>query len=52
MINVYDPMHASKATNLTTIFNRRESLTSKLFGEICSNTSRKLHHLLPERNAL
>jgi hypothetical protein len=35
---------------LPSLYDRRESLTTKLFEELCSNANHKLHHLLPEIN--
>jgi hypothetical protein len=35
---------------LQSLYDRRKSLTTKLFEELCSNTSHKLHHLLAEIN--
>lgn len=38
------------ASDLTTLYERREMLTTKLFNEITSNENHKLHSLLPEPN--
>ena len=41
---------ALELCSLPSLYDRRESLTTKLFEEICCDTNHKLHHLLPEFN--
>ena len=41
---------SSHSHNYMTVYDHRESLTTKLFEEICCDTNHKLHHLLPEFN--
>ena len=41
---------ALEVCGLPSLCDRREALTTKLFQEICCNTSHKLYHLLPELN--
>ena len=42
---------ALAASNLTTLYDRRNALTTKLFNEISSNVNHKLHNLLPKSNS-
>ena len=43
-------VEALELCSLPSLYDRRESLTTKLFEEICCDTNHKLHHLLPEFN--
>ena len=36
--------------HLPSLYDRRDTLTTKLFEEICCDPNHKLHHLLPEVN--
>ena len=49
-LSVHHLPESSGATNLETLFDRRQALTTKLFQHISSNPSRKLYKLLPEAN--
>ena len=43
-------VEALELSSLPSLYDRRGSLRTKLFEEICCDTNRKLHHLLPEFN--
>ena len=42
---------ALQMSDLTTLYNRRQSLTQRLFNKIANDKNHSLHHLLPQTNS-